>query len=137
VSDSRDERYENLLYEAHHDASRDYDQAILTLSSGTLALSVTFAHDIAPTPAAGTTTFLALAWVALGVAIIAMVVSFLTSQRTLLDRIADLDKPPEPPSETPASPSLVERLTGSLNIVAGAGFVLGLGLLGAYALANI
>jgi hypothetical protein len=53
VSDREREDYLKLLYDAHHDASRDYDQAILTLSAGTLALSVTFVHDITPSPAAG------------------------------------------------------------------------------------
>jgi len=130
MPDFRRELYEKHLYDAHHAASRDYDQAILTLAAGTLALSVTFAHNITAEPAAGTREYLIGAWITLGVAIVAMVLSFLTSQWTLRDRITHVD------DETPAPPSRAERATWGLNLAAGAGLVLGLALLGLYASAN-
>jgi hypothetical protein len=130
MGDFRRELYEKHLYDAHHAASRDYDQAILTLAAGTLALSVTFAHNITPEPAAGTRDFLLRAWIALGASLVAILASFLTSQRVLRSRIENID------DETPAPPSIAERVTWVLNAVAGIGLVVGLGLLGIYALAN-
>ncbi len=130
MGDDRQELYEKHLYDALHAASRDYDQAILTLAAGTLALSVTFAHDITPQPAEGTRVLLVLAWISLGAALVAIVASFLTSQVVLRGRIETID------AESPAPPSRAERVTWILNLVAGIGLVVGLGLLGWYALAN-
>lgn len=48
--DDRTEHHRRHQYDALHAASRDYDQAILTLAAASLALSVPFAHDITPTP---------------------------------------------------------------------------------------
>jgi len=129
------EDYRRHLYEALHAVSRDYDQAILTLAAGTLALSVTFAHDITPLPAVGTRTILLAAWGSLVVALVAIVISLLTSQRVLRESIASLEQPSAAgatrPTDGPAA-----RLTAGLNWLAGAGLVAGLALLGWYALAN-
>lgn len=130
MGDNRRELYEKHLYDALHAASRDYDQAILTLAAGTLALSVTFANNITPQPAEGTRDLLIGAWIALGVSLVSIVASFLTSQRVLRSRIDKID------DETPSPPSLAERATWVLNVIAGTGLVVGLGLLGWYALAN-
>lgn len=57
MGDFQRELYEKHLYDAHHAASRDCDQAILTLPAVTLVLSVTFAHNITPEPAARSRDF--------------------------------------------------------------------------------
>lgn len=44
------DEYRAHVLSAMHETSRDFDRAVLTLAGGTLALSVTFAHEIAPTP---------------------------------------------------------------------------------------
>jgi len=125
--------YRRHLYEALHAASRDYDQAILTLAAATLALSVTFAHDITPTPAAGTRTILLAAWAVLVVSMVAIVASFLTSQRLLRRTIDDLDRTED---AKPAAPGRMAVATELLNWLAGGALVVGLVLLGCYALAN-
>ena len=128
------EDYRKHLYDALHAASRDYDQAILTLAAATLALSVTFVKDIAPHPVGDTRLLLFGAWGGLVVSIVAMLTSFLTSQHVIRDRLAATFEP----DATPAPPrDKFEVATEILNVVAGVGFVLGLALLGWYALANM
>lgn len=119
------------LNDALEAASRDYDQAILTIAAGTLAVSVTFMHDVTPAPVAGTTTILVSAWISLGVSVLCMVCSFLTSQRTirLMLRQADL-------TLTEAGRRWATA-TYVLNAAAGFLLALGLGLLGWYAVANM
>lgn len=126
--------YRRHLYDALHEASRDYDQAILALAAATLAVSVTFAHDIAPTPAEGSRTLLLIAWGALVVSMVAIVGSFLTSQRVLRQAIEDLDRPA---GTEPAAPGRAARATEGLNLLAGGALVVGLVLLAGYALANM
>jgi heme/copper-type cytochrome/quinol oxidase subunit 2 len=123
------EDYRRHLYEALHAASRDYDQAIITLAGGTLALSVTFAHDITPQPGDGTRNILLTAWAALLLSLVAIVVSFLTSQRVLRMRIAAIDHPGD-------DALIAARLTVILNWIAGGALIVGLGLLGWYTFAN-
>jgi hypothetical protein len=125
--------YRRHLYEALHAASRDYDQAIVTLAAGTLALSVTFAHDITPTPVAWSRLLLFLAWTSLAASLVSIVASFLASQRLLRSAIEALDRPSD---ATPSPRNRMAGLTEVLNLVAGAGLVAGLILLGLYALAN-
>jgi hypothetical protein len=127
--------YRTHLVEAIHDASRDYDQAILTLAAGTLALSVTFAHDITPTPKGGSQILLLIAWTLLVVALVVIVISFRTSQRDLRDVIAAVDRKDWKVAFDPGRPAAV--LTERLNSAGGACLVGGLIFLGLYALANI
>jgi len=60
------QQWRQWLVQADHDASQDYDKTVLTLAHWDLALSVTFAHDIAPKPIPGSSILLACAWLALG-----------------------------------------------------------------------
>ena len=57
-----------------------HDKAILAIASGGLALSVTFLKDIAPHPLPETWKYLGISWVCFVVSILAILLSFLTSQ---------------------------------------------------------
>lgn len=129
------EDYRRHLYDAYHAASRDYDQAILTISAATLALSVTFLHDITPTPKPGTVVILVIAWIALGIALGVMVASFIASQRAIRTAITGLDI--EPGTRGPTRNGLAASVTVGLNIIAGIALGAGLGLLGVYAVLNV
>ncbi len=120
--------YRKHLYDALHEAHRDYDQAIITIAGATLALSVTFAHNITPRPIAGTTITLLNAWGLLGLSLIAIIASFLFSQWEIRHLLAALPR---------ANTSWRGGLTILLNLIAGGALVGGLGLLGLYALNNL
>jgi hypothetical protein len=71
--------YRDWLVQADHKASEAYDKAVMTLSGGALAISITFIHDIAPSPLATTIYRLIFAWGAFGLSITAILISQLTS----------------------------------------------------------
>jgi hypothetical protein len=127
--DERQAEYERHLYEGYQHAHRDYDQAILALSGGTLAVSVTFAQNMTPDPVDGSIASLVVARFALGGAIIFVVASFLLSQWAFRDRLSNLDR------FRPITRR--EKATGALNLLSGIALVLGLLLLGRYAFINL
>lgn len=123
--------YLRHLYDSLQQASRDYDQAIITVAAGTLALSATFAGAIAEAPAPGSRAFLIWAWILLVVSVISIVGSYLTSQATIRHMIAHVY------DAMPPKPGRRGRATAVLNLAAGAALVAGLALLAVYAVANI
>ncbi len=108
-----------------HAASQDYDRAILTLSSGTLALSATFLHDIAPNPVGCSVGLLVASWIFLVVAIVAIVVSYLSSQQAHRATMGDKDA------------SRPTNVTRALTYFAGEGSVGGIVLFAIFALVNL
>jgi hypothetical protein len=121
--------YRRHLYDALHAASRDYDQAILTLAAGTLALSVTFLHEITPTPIPWTRLLILAAWGSLGGSLIAVVASLATSQWVLRRQIDAIDRRTQWTMASIDRALQVRRATAILNAVAGIGLIVGLVLL--------
>lgn len=73
-----------------------FDKLITTLSAGALGLSITFIHDIAPTPKE--THWLALAWLGFGFALVLNLISYLIGhlgyrrQAKMLEEIANNER---------------------------------------------
>ena len=81
--------YRRQLSEVAQDASRDFDRTVLTLAGGSLVLSVAFVGDLVPDP-----EFVGVlqgAWACFGAALLAILISYLTSQHGLQKQIADVD----------------------------------------------
>jgi hypothetical protein len=62
-----EDRYK-WLRQTDHEASRDFDKAIMTLSAGALGVSIAFVHDVAPEPKM--VCFLGIAWVAFATSLV-------------------------------------------------------------------
>src|SRR5688500_3007050 len=114
------EDYRRHLYETLHAAARDFDQAILTAASSTLALSVTFTHHRSPTPTEASHRLLLFGWLALAAAIVSIIGSFLASQRVLRQAIEALH------AGRPAQAPWAAALTTVLSWMAGGSLVVGL-----------
>lgn len=69
------------LRQTDHEASRDFDKAIMTLSAGALGVSIAFIHDVAPDPKM--VPLLGVSWIAFALSLLLILFSFLTSQRAL------------------------------------------------------
>lgn len=82
--------YRNWLVKAHHEASKDFDKAIITLSGGALGLSLAFVKQIAPQPIRSSSWMMA-SWLLFSASLLAILFSFLTSQATLKNGIKSLD----------------------------------------------
>ncbi len=84
-----DER--RLLVEGEVQVAARFDKSILTLSGGALLLSMTFVKDIV-SGSPQDTWALVVAWISLSIAIAAMLISLLTSQKAYQQQRDILDK---------------------------------------------
>lgn len=84
-----DER--RLLVEGEVQVAARFDKSILTLSGGALLLSMTFVKDIV-SGSPQDTWALVVAWISLGIAIAAMLISLLISQKAYQRQRDILDK---------------------------------------------
>ena len=127
--------YRRHLVEARHSAMEDYDRAVMTLAAATLALSVTFLHEIAPAPKPGTTWAVIGAWVLLGIALLATFLSIGTGIVGLGRAIRDYDDRRTKKLERPGG--VWANATDVLNVVSGCCLILGLVLLAWFAGQNM
>jgi len=87
-----DER--KLLIDVKRDAARSFDQTMITLSGGALALSLTFVQQLAEKPAQWRAVLIA-AWLAFafGMALVSILFSFLIFQYAIDARIDGKNQP--------------------------------------------
>jgi hypothetical protein len=123
------EAYRQWLADAHQKACGDYDKAILTLAAGALGVSIAFVDNIAPNP--DHKWVLAIAWILFTCAMVVVLVSFATSQRTILRMIRGID------DGNAVDAGWLGKATGILNIASGSAFVSGTGFLIAFVLENL
>jgi hypothetical protein len=126
--------YRNWLVAADQKASEAYDKAIMTLSGGALGLSLTFMKDIAQSPRSETIWRLELSWGCLAASLAFILLSMLSSQWALRKAIKQVDH--GFPKGTRAGGGF-SILTSLLNIFSGIAFVLGIGLLAWFTIANL
>jgi hypothetical protein len=77
------EDYRKELLERQRLDATQFDQAILTLSTASLGVSISFISNVVCLKTAVGLALLKLSWVCFGLAIISTVVSFMTSQRAM------------------------------------------------------
>ncbi len=83
--------YRKFLVKADHQASIDFDKAIMTLSGGAFGISIAFLKDVAPNPALGTRVLLIASWVAFAVSLAAILLSYMASMGALRKTIERVD----------------------------------------------
>jgi hypothetical protein len=118
------------LIAADQTASRDYDKALLTLSAGSLGVSIAFIHTVAPHPK--DIFWLGLAWGLFAISLVLVVSSLLTSQHELRKAITAYDNQTD---ETPVKRS--SSVTAMLNVWAGVTFLVGVVALVIFAFLNL
>ena len=92
--DSREEylRERELLIKIESEMSKSFDKAMITLSAGALALSITFIDKLIASIVVGK-VYLVLSWIGFVVALMSILISFLLSQsafrkqREILDHV--------------------------------------------------
>jgi len=115
------------LTELYGKALEGFDKTIVTTASGSLVLSVTFLHDIAPNPPPGSWTTLWLGWCFLVLSLAVMILSMLSGQRALEAALA----------ETEDKTSVFTTLTTGLNLTSAIFLILGLVGLAWFAASNV
>jgi hypothetical protein len=114
---SEDQRlHRQYLVQAHLSMAQSYDRAVMTFSSGGLALSVAFLRDLVTD--AENTGWLVTSWVLFTLSLASITASFLTSMKALRRDVAATDRGLE-------ASHTWGRATEALNIFAGVALVLG------------
>jgi len=118
--------------------AEQHDKAILALSSGALALSLTFLRTIAPSPSSGSLWLLGFSWGAFLVSVLSTLLSFHTSVRAFLRADEILDEMAQNPGiDAHELPNRWRSHTLLLNYTAVACFAVGTVLLTAFAIVNL
>jgi hypothetical protein len=123
--------YRDWLVETEHKASESYDKAVMTLSGGALAISLTFVKNVAQPVVA--LWRLESAWVALTVSVGSILVSMPTSQIALRHSIHQVDE--GKPTQRPGG--MFSIATEMLNVLATVTFIGGIALLAWFSLSNV
>jgi hypothetical protein len=132
-----DPAYRPMLEQQIYAAGQDYDRAILTVSSGALALTAALLHDIAPGPLdAGSRLLLIVSWGALTAALVLIIVSIQFGYRALRNALDNVDSTDIEALKTIPG-GRAATWTGRLNIAAGGALVAGLVAFALFALVNL
>jgi hypothetical protein len=127
------EKYRDLLVEADHQASLNYDKAVMTLSGGALGISITFLKDIVPAPLVDTKILLYISWTAFAVSLASILISYLFSMEGLRQTIRQVD---DGTIYSRPIGGIATILTVILRILAAVGFLVGVIGFVWFALAN-
>lgn len=128
--------YREQLLKAYENQSQSFDKAVMVLAGGTLAISLTFVKEVVGSPKAGTVCYLTFAWIFLAVSIVSILTSMLTSQCALRRAISQIDRRQE--VELRQLPGgWATWIALGLNMSSCIAFVLGVLLLGWFAIANM
>lgn len=128
-----DER--KLLVDAERESARSFDKAMLTLSSGALALSITFIRQIAPVPRSE--AYLYFAWGGFILALLCTLVSLLSSQSTLRKQREILDSKNRGQPTASEQKNVMSGVTNFLNWFSILSFIVGVLWLTAFAVKNL
>jgi magnesium-transporting ATPase (P-type) len=124
-----------LLVDAERESARSFDKSMLTLSSGALALSITFIRQIAPAPRFE--TYLYLAWSGFILALLCTLVSFLSSQTALRKQRDILDLNYQDSRSASEQKNLMSAVTNYLNWFSILSFIIGVLCLTVFAIKNL
>ena len=127
------QKYRDWLVDADHQASLDFDKAIMTLSGGALGLSITFLHNIVPTPLPQTKIWLSVGWIAFASSLAAILISYLFSMAALNKAIQQVD---DGTLYKKKIGGIADIITGVCNDLSAIGFFVGVICLVIFALLN-
>jgi hypothetical protein len=129
--------YRRLLEECETQATSDFDKTTVSLSGGALGVSLAFLKDIAPgAPSWAVNAVLAPAWLALTLSLLAVLISLMSSMKSMRYQIECLDgkRTPEPGER---AGGWWRDWTEELNWIALGGCVIGISLVVLFVLISI
>jgi len=143
LGDTEDQQRERLhtsarteLLDRQFSNSEAYDKAILTLSSGFLALSLSFIKEIFPAGSITWTGLLYASWASLALAIISTVISFRLSNAAIEGQLGQAHRYYKEKDESALTKSILSRSVDWLNNVSGGLFIFGVLLTVAFVILN-
>lgn len=118
MTDDKLREYERLFQDIATKSSEQYDKAILTLSGGAIALSVTFVKSF---DKVSEICLLSISWVAWSISILSVIISFLTCQFGIRKALKHIKKH----KNVDGINNGYNDVTSFLNILSGATFIIG------------
>ncbi|MCX5649250.1 MAG: hypothetical protein NTX40_09180 [Planctomycetota bacterium] len=125
----------NVLIDAEREAARGFDKAMITLSAGALALSITFLKNIAPSPINEWLLF--AAWAGFGSSLLFILTSFLCSQAGMRRQRKIIDADFMRVCRARDQKNIWQKAVIKLNLVSMVSFVVGVILLALFAGSNL
>lgn len=130
--DDEQNSYRNLLIELEQKSYEDYDKALLTMSGGALVISIAFVKSIVGDDPVQCRILLIGAWISWTLTVLAVLCSFVMSQRALRKAREQFDT-----GKNKTKPGgIADKITGILNIVGGIFFLSGVILMVIFASFN-
>lgn len=126
-------KYRDWLVQADHQASLNYDKAVMALSGGALGVSVTFLKDIVPAPILSTKPLLYVSWIAFAVSLAAILISYPFSMASLRNTVRQVD---DGSIYTKPIGGFATNFTEFLRVLAAIGFLVGVAGFVWFALVN-
>lgn len=108
---------------ADHQASLNYDKAVMTLAGGALGISITFLKDIVPSPLPDTKILLYISWISLAISLASILISYLFSMESLRKAMRQVD---DETIYTKKPGGLSASLTACLRVLASISFLVGI-----------
>jgi hypothetical protein len=126
--------YRQHLVLAEQKAQDDYDKSIMSLSGGALGVSFAFIEKFVDRNHIVSVCMLQWSWIAWGLSLAAVIMSFWCSRRALRRAINEFDHN-APAQQTPGG--IMSHLTEIFNILSGILFVAGVILMAIFASENL
>ena len=125
----------SVLIDAEREAARGFDKAMITLSAGALALSITFVKNIAPNPANEWLLF--VAWAGFTSSLFFILASFLCSQAGMRRQREIIDADFNRDCKAREQKNCWQKAVIGLNTLSMISFVVGVILLALFAGSNL
>jgi hypothetical protein len=125
----------NRLEDSVKQSERTADRLVVSGAAGALILSITFIHDIAPSPQPETLSFLLSSWALLALSLLCSFASHLASDKAFRDEIVKEDAAYEK-NKPVTGRAIWDRFTGWVNVAAFSSLLLGLASLATFAFKN-
>ena len=130
--------YLNELYSREMSNSKDYDKAILTLSTAVLGISLAFIKDVVPLATASKELWLYASWGLFALSIVIVIVSYLVSQIAIYKQVGVVNKYiSDEDEEIYTYNNKWGKVTTGLNFSSGIIFVVAIGLTVAFVIMNM
>jgi len=121
--------YRTYLRQAHQMAQENFDKTVLSLSGGALGISFAFIKDIVGPDALKARGLLYAAWLSWGISVTLVLASFYSSQRALHRALCQLESSNVEELQSAKLGGFADRITWTLNALAGILFLVGVILL--------
>ena len=132
--DKQLQEYRSFIIAAEQKAQEDFDKTVIALSGGALSISFVFVNDIIGDDPVSNSCALLAAWIAWGISVTCVLISYYFSQRALRKTIQQIDDN-KIYDQSPGG--IYSHITSILNAAGGVLFLIGVVFITIFAFFNL